>query len=410
MIAPELYPHQREALRKIKDGSIVWGGVGTGKSLVAVAYYVKTTSREHPEDVIVITTAKKRDSLDWEAEAVKFGLGKERDATLYGTLTVDSWNNIHKYTDVKNCFFIFDEQRLVGAGKWSKSFLKIARHNRWIMLSATPGDTWLDYIPVFVANGFYRNRTEFKREHVIYNTYTKFPKVERYVNVQRLVRHRNDILVKMPYLRETVRHPENVWVDYDEDLMKTVVDRRWNPFTDEPIRDIAELFHVMRRVVNSDPKRGEEILKLLKKHKRLIVFYNFDYELEMLRDLQITLIEENTDVKYAEWNGHKHEEIPDSDRWLYVVQYMAGAEGWNCVSTNAIAFWSLTYSYKLWEQAHGRIDRLNTEYTDLYYYTLRSKAAIDWAIWRSLKSKKNFQTSHYDMTNSQFANFVVEKS
>jgi hypothetical protein len=409
VIHPDLYPHQQEALRKIKDGSIVWGGVGTGKSRVSLAYYVKTTPREHPEDVVVITTAKKRDSLDWEDEAIKFGLGKERDATLYGTLTVDSWNNIHKYIDVKNCFFIFDEQRLVGSGKWAKSFLKIARNNRWILLSATPGDTWLDYIPVFVANGFYRNRTEFKREHVIYNSYAKFPKVERYVNVGKLVKHRNDILVKMPYIRETTRHSETVWCEYDEELMDRVVNRRWNPYKDEPIRDVAELFHVMRRVVNSDYSRLTAIRKLLDKHDRLIVFYNFDYELEMLHDLQVTLIEEDTGIKFAEWNGHKHEDIPDSSQWLYAVQYIAGAEGWNCVTTNAVAFWSLTYSYKLWEQAHGRIDRLNTTFQDLYYYTLRSKANIDWAIWRSVKSKKNFQTAHYDMTNSQFADFVVEK-
>jgi hypothetical protein len=404
MIAPELYPHQKEALRKLKDGSILWGGVGSGKSRVGCAYYALT---EQHEDLIVITTAKKRDSLDWEVEAMRFGIGKEREATLHGTITVDSWNNIHKYVDHKNCFFIFDEQRLVGAGKWAKSFLKIAKSNRWIMLSATPGDTWLDYIPVFVANGFYRNRTEFKREHVIYNTYAKFPKVDRYVNVGRLVKHRNDILVHMPYIRETTRHSHKVWVEYDEALMKRVVDQRWNVFKDEPIRDIAELFHVMRRVVNSHESRLTAVAELLRKHPRLIVFYNFDYELDMLRTVGDFLLPELV-LPCAEWNGHKHEEIPETENWVYLVQYMAGAEGWNCVSTDATAFFSLPYSYKLWEQAHGRIDRLNTEYLDLNYYVLRSKADIDWAIWRALMSKMSFQTSHYDMTNAEFANFSVK--
>lgn len=399
---PELYPHQKEALKKLRDGSILWGGVGTGKSRVAIAYYALT---EQHENLYIITTAKKRDSLDWEMDALKFGIGKEYTGTLHGILTVDSWNNAYKYTDVKNAFFIFDEARAIGSGQWSKAFLKIARHNRWIMLSATPGDTWLDYIPVFIANGFYRNRTEFKREHVIYNSYAKFPKVERYVNVGKLVRQRNEILVKMPYLRETVRHPVDIWCEYDEEEMKHVMERRWNVFTEEPIRDIAELFHVMRKVVNSDPSRQSAVRKLLDKHERLIVFYNFDYELEMLRELQVTFIEEGSEIKYAEWNGHKHEEIPDSERWLYAVQYIAGAEGWNCVTTNAIAFWSLTYSYKYWEQAHGRIDRLNTAYTDLYYYTLRSKSDIDRAIWRSLKNKKSFQTADFVKKDAEFAEF-----
>lgn len=397
-ISPEIAPHQLEALKKLKDGSILWGGVGSGKSRVALAFYA---INEQHEDIYVITTAKKRDSLDWEEEAAKFGIGKEKDATVAGVLHVDSWNNIHKYVGVRNAFFIFDEQRLVGSGTWSKSFLKIARTNRWIMLSATPGDTWLDYIPVFVANGFYRNRTEFKREHVIYNSYAKFPKVERYVGVGQLIKHRADILVKMPYDKETVRHSETIWVDHNEEAMTRVAHGRWNIFEDKPIRDVAELFHVMRKVSNSDPSRLKAIKKLLKEHDRLIVFYNFDYELEMLRQLQGKL-------PFAEWNGHKHEEIPETDKWVYVVQYIAGAEGWNCVTTNAVAFWSLTYSYKLWEQAHGRIDRLNTPFKDLYYYSLRSKAAIDWAIWRSLRSKKSFQTDHFDMTNSEFADFAVQ--
>jgi hypothetical protein len=400
----KMSPHQTKALSKLKDGCILWGGVGTGKSRVALAYYMLT---HNYEDLYVITTAKKRDSLDWATEAARFGLSREpsdeevanhhmfKDASIAGKLTVDSWNNIHKYVDVKGAMFIFDEQRLVGSGTWSKSFLKIAKHNRWIMLSATPGDTWMDYIPVFVANGFYRNRTEFKREHIIFAPFSNYPKVERYVNVQRLVRQRNQILVPMPFEKETTRHPITVWCDHDEKVMARVSQGRWNVFDEKPIRDIGDLFYQMRKVANTDPSRLDAIWSLYHKHKRLIVFYNFDYELQILRQMA-------SEIEFAEWNGHKHEDIPNTAKWVYACQYIAASEGWNCISTNAVAFYSLTYSYKLWEQAHGRIDRINTLYTDLYYYTLRSKAAIDWAIWRSLKSKKNFQTRHFDMTNEEF--------
>jgi hypothetical protein len=399
--AVKMDPHQKTALAKLKDGNILWGGVGSGKSRVALAYYMLT---EQNEDVYVITTAKKRDSVDWETEAARFGIGKERDATLAGVLTVDSWNNLHKYVGVKNAFFIFDEQRLVGAGKWVKAFLKIAKQNRWIMLSATPGDTWLDYIPVFIANGFYRNRTEFKAEHIIQAPFVKYFKVERYVNVQRLVKHRNQILVHMPYPTEKVKHPINMWCEFDEITMARVSHGRWNIFEDKPIRDIADLFHQMRKVTNTDPSRLSAVWEILAKHPRLIIFYNFDYELAILRTLK-----ESEDRAYAEWNGHKHQELPDTEQWIYVVQYAAGAEGWNCTTTNATCFWSLTYSYKLWAQAHGRIDRIDTPFKDLYYYTLRSKAAIDWAIWRSLKSKKSFQTKHFEMTGEEFAEFSYQQ-
>lgn len=379
---PQLEYHQVEALKKLKNGSILWGGVGTGKTRVAVAYYLE---KEQPKNIFVITTAKKRDSLDWTHEFANVAVGYE-DATIAGVLTVDSWNNIEKYVGMRNCFFIFDEQRLVGSGAWVKAFLKIAKENDWILLSATPGDTWLDYVPVFIANGFYKNRTEFIREHVVYSPFAKFPKVQRYLGVARLQRHRSQVLVHMPYRSGTVRHAKNIYVEHDEELLDAVIRTRWHPYENRPIRDITELFMVMRRVVNSDKSRLEAVTERLSHHDRLIVFYNFNYELNALRALEEL-------IEVAEYNGHKHEPLPEGDKWVYLVQYAAGSESWNCTETDSMLFYSLTYSFKQWEQAHGRIDRMNTSYTDLYYYVLRSKTPIDLAIFRSLKSKRNFQPS-----------------
>ena len=350
--------------------------------MVAAAHYVK----EHPTaSVFVITTAKKRDSLDWNREFARFGVTKE-ETSLFGALTVDSWNNIHKYEDVKDAFFIFDEQRLVGSGGWVKSFLRITRSgNSWILLSATPGDTWLDYIPVFVANGFYKNRTEFKARHVVYKSYTRFPAVDRYLEVGRLVKLRNSIVVQMPYDRHTRRHTHPIPVDHNESLMKQAMQKRWNPFEERPIRQSAELYSVMRKIVSTHPSRLEALKEVMEKHPRVIVFYNFDYELEILRGIE--------GIEIREWNGHKHQEIPDTDRWLYLVQYMAGAEGWECIETNAIFFWSQDYSYKRTEQAYGRIDRLNTKFVNLHYYLPLSNSYIDKAIRRSIRAKRDFNES-----------------
>jgi hypothetical protein len=376
----QLRPHQKEALGKLKNGSILCGGVGSGKSMVAVSHYVQ----EYPNrDVIVITTAKKRDSLDWNREFARYGVSTEVSAA--GSLRIDSWNNIHKYEGIKDAFFIFDEQRLVGSGGWVKSFLRIVKSNTWIMLSATPGDSWLDFIPVFIANGFYKNRTEFKARHVIYKSYTRFPAVDRYVEVGKLVRHRNQILVKMPYERHTTRHTIVLPVDHDTDLMKRAMKDRWNPFEERPIRQSAELFSVMRKIVSTHPSRLEALRETMKKHPRLIVFYNFDYELEILRGVE--------GVEIREWNGHRHQEIPDSERWLYLVQYMAGAEGWECIETNATFFWSQDYSYKRTEQAYGRIDRLNTGFMNLFYYIPLSNSYIDKAVRKSIREKRDFNES-----------------
>jgi hypothetical protein len=381
----KLRPHQKEALSKLSSGKILCGGVGSGKSMVAAAHY----AQEYPSrDVIVISTAKKRDSLDWLREFARFGVTTER-SSFFGKLIVDSWNNIHKYEDVTDAFFIFDEQRLVGSGGWVKSFLRIARSgNTWILLSATPGDNWLDYIPVFIANGFYKNRTDFKIRHVVYKSYTKFPAVDRYLEVGKLVRLRNSILVQMPFERHTRRHTHILEVDFDEGLMNLAMKKRWNPYEDRPIRTSAELYSVMRRVVSSHSSRLEALKTVLKKHPRVIIFYNFDYELNTLRDFA-----EEIKIPFGELNGHRKTPIPETERWLHLVQYMAGAEAWECIATNATLFWSQTYSYKQTEQSYGRIDRLNTTFIDLHYYLLLSNSYIDKAIRRAIREKRDFNES-----------------
>lgn len=376
----ELMPHQKEAVNKIANRKILWGGVGTGKSLTVLSYYLK---EEAPKDIYIITTAKKRDSLEWEGDAAKLGISTTKALSLSGALNVDSWNNIQKYVDIKDAFFIFDEQRLVGSGAWVKSFQKIAKQNHWVLLSATPGDTWMDYVPIFVANGFYKNATEFKREHVVYAPYSRFPRILRYTDTKTLERYRNLVLVEMPFLKHTERIMQDVIVKHDPALFKKVTVDRWNPYEEAPIKDAAELFQVMRKVVNSDPSRIAALHKLMETHPKIIVYYTFNYELDILRTL-------GADYNIAEWNGHRKQPIPNTDSWVYLVQYVSGAEGWNCVETDTIVFYSLTYSYKNFEQAQGRIDRLNTKFRELYYYVYLSNSAIDLAVRKSLASKQQF--------------------
>lgn len=454
----QLHPHQVEAVSKMRNGCILYGGVGVGKTITSLAYYFervcggrvnKWGSMTTPKDVYVITTAKVRDTKSFEIQAAHFGVHTDRSISMNGVkITVDSWNNLKKYVEVKDAFFIFDEQRVVGYGAWSRAFIRVARANEWVLLSATPGDTWMDYIPVFIANGWYKHKTDFLDQHVIWTPRVKYPKVLRYQNVGVLVKRRNEVLVHMPLERHTTRHPVDIWCDYDEELFEKVVKKKWHVYESRPLRDASELFSVMRKVVNSDSSRLRAIQDLLSTHPRVIVFYNFDYELEMLRQLGESMSQnpiamrcgcqekqtssvvprsgsksptdsspsplrsscdsctESSTSKsktgrkpgseptgtfsVAEWNGHRHQEIPKTDRWMYLVQYRAGAEGWNCIETDAIAFYSQTYSYRDWWQAHGRIDRINTPFEDLWYYHLVSRSIIDKAIRKALKAKKSF--------------------
>lgn len=395
-----LYDYQLKAIKQMRNGCILCGGVGSGKSRTALGYYFKENGgglgenyipMKKPQNLYIITTARKRDTLEWEGDMCPFLLSSNPDVNIYSNeVIVDSWNNIGKYKDVKNAFFIFDEQRLVGNGAWVKSFLTISKFNKWILLSATPGDSWSDYIPVFIANGFYKNRTEFTRDHIVYSRFTKYPKVDKYINTGRLIRLRNRILVDMDFERKTISHHEDVNCEYDIYAYKSMIKNRWNPWTNAPIVNAAELCYSLRKIVNSDDSRQANLLELLEEHPRAIIFYNFDYELEILKDIYY-----GENVLIAEWNGHKHQEIPRGNRWVYLVQYTSGCEGWNCITTDTIIFYSQNYSYKVLKQAEGRIDRLNSPYRDLYYYHLKSKSGIDLAISKSLKQKKKFNEGSF---------------
>ena len=394
-MAIKLYDYQIDAIKRMRNGCVLNGGVGSGKSRTSLAYYFIQQGgnldpykpMKTPKDLYIITTARKRDTLEWEYELAPFLLSTNPEKnTFYGnTVVVDSWNNITKYRDVKNSMFIFDEQRLVGSGTWVKTFYKIARNNEWILLSATPGDTWSDFIPVFVANGFYKNKTEFLREHVVYSRYTKYPKIDKYLNTTRLIRLRDRILIDMDFKRKTIAHHEDVLVSYDVYKYKEAIRNRFDPYKKEPIQQASGLCYVLRRIVNEDQSRQVALLELFDKHPKMIVFYNFDYELDILKNIYY-----GKGVEVSEWNGHKHQPVPDSDKWVYLVQYVAGCEGWNCIKTDTIVFYSQNYSYKVMQQASGRIDRLNTPYLDLYYYHLSSRSGIDLAIRKALKDKKKF--------------------
>lgn len=396
-MAISLRPHQTDAIRRMRNGTILTGDVGTGKSITALAYYytkvcngvpnLKETTQARmktPMDLYILTTAKKKRTFEWDDDAIHFNISRTKNPEGV-TMHVESWNNIEKFADVKGAFFIFDEQRLVGSGAWVKAFLKIAQHNQWILLSATPGDTWMDFVPVMIANGYFKNRSEFIREHVVYSRFTKYAKVDRYVHTERLEKIRNELLIDMPYERHTIRKTTMRPVEYDKELFDRVIKDRWHVYEDRPIKGVAEMYQLLRKVVNSDMSRLGEIMKIAENHPRLIIFYNFNYELETLRTLAGTL-----NVEVGEWNGKRHDPVPEGDRWLYLVQYTAGSEGWNCITTDTMAFYSLTYSWRAFQQSKGRTDRLNTPYKELYYYILRSNSKIDEAIWRALMKKKNF--------------------
>lgn len=399
MIVP-LYKTQYQVIPKIKNGNVIVGGTGVGKSRTSLAYYCYKNGgmledcginisnflkRKEKKKLIVITIAKKRNDMDWEKEALPFG--------IVGELIVDSWNNIKKYKDFENCFFIFDEQKTVTYGTWSKTFIKICKKNEWIMLSATPGDKWIDYMAIFIANGIYKNQTHFEYEHVVFDRMSKYKNILRYINTDVLEKHRNKIFIFMKASSERTKYKKYIEHDYDMISYNLVNEKRWNIFKEKPIKDAGELCYTSRKVVNMSKTKLYIIDKIIKEKKKVIIFYNYNYELEILEQF----LNDNK-IKYSQYNGIKHEKIPTGESWAYLVNYSAGAEAWNCIDTNTIIFYSLNYAYRVMKQSAGRIDRSNSPYMELHYYYLITNSKIDKAILKALKNKKKFNELSFSKT------------
>lgn len=399
-----LKDYQLAALDRVKNGCVLKGGVGSGKSLTGLAWYYiemggtkeslsgvsnfKVLPTRALGPLYIITTARKRDTKEWESELAKFGIFNIPNKVP--VFVIDSWNNIQKYSTVKDVHFIFDEQRAVGRGKWSKTFIKIAKANRWILLSATPGDQWSDYIPLFIANGFYRNRTDFNDRHVIWNPHVPYQQILKYYNTPQLMKYKREIVIPMYYKSPAVSHHEDIRCDYDREAYNVIRRDRWNAYEARPVRTAGEYCQLLRRCVNSDKTRQRAFLGLLEGHPKAIVFYTYNYERDIISD-----IIKGTDYTLAEWNGFAHQPIPTTDKWVYLVQYSAGAEGWNCTETDTIIFYDESYSFKQMTQAAGRIDRQNTPFKDLYYFHLTSRSSIDIAIRAALSEKKEFNETGF---------------
>lgn len=396
----KIKPYQQDAVDRMHNGCLLNTGTGSGKSFMSILYYwtkvcdgVYTDDEfkpmKNPRPLLIITTPKKRDEKEWDKDLAPFLLSSDDNLNSWSDVakvTIDSWNNIKKYVNYIGHFVIFDENCLASWGTWTKSFLKIAKKNRWILLTATSGDSWTDWLPVFIANGYFKNKTEFRNNHVEYNPYTRYPSIKAYHNVGKLIKYRNEIVVKVKVPHDAIQIHKDILCEYDSDAEKMCLRKRWNPFEDRPLRDATEMAVVMRRIAFSDVSRIETVYKLhTEKHPRIIIFYDYNFELDALIEMC-----EEYGFNYAQWNGHKHESIPDTNHWLYLVQYTAGNSAWNCTTCSTMIFFNNNYSYKKMTQAAGRIDRMNTPFKELYYYHLTSNSFIDKRIKSSLKQKKDF--------------------
>lgn len=139
-----------------------------------------------------------------------------------------------------------------------------------------------------------------------------------------------------------------------------------------------------RQLCNSKDKQQAFIDLINSINDRVVVFYNFDSELDTLK----TLVK---DRPIAEVNGHTNTEqiYHDNDNCVLFVQYQAGARGLNLQDGNKIIYYSLTLSSDLFEQSKKRIHRIGTKYP-CFYWILQTKDSVEESIYKSLNRQEDY--------------------
>ena len=373
----KLLKYQEEAIQKLHSGSVLYGATGSGKSLTGLAYYMRCWSHL---DLYIITTSKKRNAGEWEEEIAKLGCPPPK--------AIDSWNRLKNYRMVSDAFFLFDEHKVGGHGKWAQSMITIAKKNKWILLTATPGDVWDDYASIFIANEFVKNKTTWNEDFCIFDRISKYPKIIGYQREDVLKNMRDAVLVPMEYQSEKVPIPYVIPYKVDHEEEAYVLARRKSLRHPEmrAFRNTSAMFAYMRMNLPDKESKIQALADVLKKEPKAIIFYNFTPE-----KYEIENAARQVNIPFFQYNGQIKDNVPDGDTWVYAVQYTAGAEAWNCITCRTVIFYSMNYSYKVMTQAKGRIDRCNSPFDELhYYYFISPDFEIDQEILNALTRKEKF--------------------
>lgn len=129
---------------------------------------------------------------------------------------------------------------------------------------------------------------------------------------------------------------------------------------------------------------------------RLIVFYNFNDELEKLSRIAWENHRPVAVVNGKQKDLLPYENAPDS---ITFIQYQAGAMGLNLQKANKIVYFTPPLSSELFEQSKKRIHRIGQEKTCFYYY-LTCKGSIEEKIYRTLAMRRDYTDKLFEESNN----------
>lgn len=392
-----LYEYQKKVIDKADSSWLFALGTGTGKTILSIHHYLK---HYNGESLLIIAPAQKVLEGGWDREVQRvanfYNIQIQYDVMSYGVLA-KKWNLY------KGWFVIFDECHYVKnpTSQRGKAALNLTRiSTNFSLLSATPSSNgWADTINYMLMFNFYRNKTQFIKEHAIHET--KFfgqkqikviadwkdqDKLKMLYQSISTKLSKDDCLDLPPLIFEDVYF--KVSKEYEIIRKKRVLETENGPIAYDTV---MKLQHGLRFYANQKDKLSYTEMLAESTNENIVIFYYYQQE----KDDLVKVLAKNK--KIYEVSG-KVNHLPSRDQWdelkntVTLVQYQAGAAGIELQYCNLVIFYTPTFSFQDYDQALGRAYR-NGQTKKVTVYRYITKKSVEEHVYRSLAEKKDFTES-----------------
>ena len=407
----KLYPHQVRALEKTKNFNHVayYLDMGLGKTFVG-SEKLKMLNTNH--NLIVCQKSKLQDWYEhmktYYPEYNTFIYSKTREIPPKSVIIINYdlvWRRPELLTTLKNFTLMLDESSLIQNEKSNRSkFILKMKPTNVILLSGTPtGGKYEQLWSQLKLLGWNISKRLYWDEFIKFVKIDVggFPikKVTGYKNVDRLkdkLRTHGAIFMKSDEVFQLPKQIENIIkVDNTKEYKKFNKDRLIKIDDTELVGDtsLTKMLYLRQLSSQYNSNKTAALKDLLEStNDRVIVFYNFDKELEIIQEICNKL-----EKPISMINGHEKnlKNFTECNDCVLLGQYQAAAMGLNLQLSNKIIYFSLPLQSELFMQSKKRIHRIGQEKTCFYWYLI-TKNSIEEQIFETLKQRRDYTNKLFE--------------
>lgn len=340
-------------------------------------------------DVKVFDLTKKKE-LD-----IFHGLAMGERFTVVGVINYELAFRRTLLADLSDFSLMLDESSMIQneTAKRSKFVLKRLSPKNVILLSGTPTSGKYERLwsQMHLLGWGIGKKTYYAHYVDVEITPEGYPIIRGYKNVDRLKRKMREYGCVFMKSDEVLDLPEQNFIDVKVDETKEY--KKFKKTSIVTVEDtelvgdttLTKLLYSRMLCGHFNKEKLSAFEDLLEStNDRLIVFYNFNSELERLKEIC-----EKFDKPTSEVNGAKHDltNYNDCDNSVTLVQYQAGSMGINLQLSNKIIYFTPPLSSELFEQSKKRIHRIGQNHPCFYY---QLKCGIEEKIYGTLAMRKDY--------------------